>query len=70
MDSETGVVWFATEKGICSYQSDVVETYGDLSSDNVYAYPNPVEPEFTEEDVLLQVSIMCLLQLKRGRVVV
>ncbi len=47
VDSETGVVWFATEKGLCSYQSDVVESYGDLSSDNVYAYPNPVEPDFT-----------------------
>lgn len=47
VDPETGVVWFATEKGLCSYQSDVVESYGDLSSDNVYAYPNPVEPDFT-----------------------
>ena len=47
VDDELGMVWFATDRGICSYQSDVVESYGDLSSDNVYAYPNPIEPDFT-----------------------
>lgn len=59
VDSETGVVWFATEKGICSYQSDVVETYGDLSSDNVYAYPNPVEPEFTGNVTIMGLTHGC-----------
>jgi len=59
VDSETGVVWFATEKGICSYQSDVVESYGDLSSDNVYAYPNPVEPDFTGSVTVMGLSHGC-----------
>lgn len=59
VDSETGVVWFATEKGICSYQSDVVESYGDLSSDNVYAYPNPVEPDFTGSITVMGLSHGC-----------
>ena len=47
VDEETGIVWFATSRGLCSYQSDVTETYGDLSDDNVYAYPNPVPPSYT-----------------------
>ena len=47
IDEETGTVWFATGEGLCSYQSDVTETYGDLSEDNVYAYPNPVSPDYT-----------------------
>lgn len=59
VDSETGVVWFATEKGICSYQSDVVESYGDLSSDNVYAYPNPVEPDFTGSVTVMGLTHGC-----------
>lgn len=47
LDEATGTVWFATSKGLCSYQSDVTETYGNLSDDNVYAYPNPVVPGYT-----------------------
>ena len=47
VENETGKVWIATDAGLCSYQSDVVETYGELNSDNVYAYPNPVEPNYS-----------------------
>lgn len=47
IDETTGTVWFATDAGICSYQSDVTEDYGTMSSSSVYAYPNPVPPEYT-----------------------
>ena len=47
IDENTGMVYFATLKGLCSYQSDVTKTYGNLTDDNVYAYPNPVTPDFT-----------------------
>ena len=47
IDDNTGMVYFATLNGLCSYQSDVTKTYGDLTDDNVYAYPNPVTPDFT-----------------------
>ena len=47
IDANTGMVYFATLKGLCSYQSDVTQSYGDLTDDNVYAYPNPVTPDFT-----------------------
>lgn len=44
IDPQTGEVFFATGKGICSYKSDAIageETMGD-----VYAYPNPVKPDY------------------------
>lgn len=44
IDPETGEVFFSTGKGICSYKSDAVE--GDDVMGDVYAYPNPVRPEY------------------------
>ncbi len=46
IDEKTGVVYIGTLEGLCSFQSDVTETYGDMSNDNAYAYPNPVSPEY------------------------
>ncbi len=42
-----GIVYFATDKGLCSYKSDVTETSSQMTKDNVYAYPNPVKPDYT-----------------------
>ena len=50
IDNESGRVYFATENGLCSYMSDVTEHNGSdqsMSDDNVWAYPNPVEPGYT-----------------------
>lgn len=47
IDENTGMVYFATLKGLCSYKSDVTQSYGNLTDDNVYAYPNPVTPDYT-----------------------
>jgi hypothetical protein len=41
----TGEVFFGTDKGIMSYQSDAKEA--ETSFNNVYAYPNPVRQGFT-----------------------
>jgi len=49
-DPITGVVYFATDKGVVSYRSDAVdvgESFGD-----VYAYPNPVRPGFNGKVVI------------------
>ena len=43
----TGEVFFGTENGLCSYLSDATETNPEMTSDNVWAYPNPVEPGYT-----------------------
>ena len=44
VNQETGEVFFGTEQGICSYKSTATEGKADYSS--VYAYPNPVEPNY------------------------
>lgn len=47
IDESTGEVFIGTEKGLCSYMSGVTEPIKEMTKDNVYAYPNPVTPEFT-----------------------
>jgi hypothetical protein len=47
INNETGVVYFGTDKGLCSYVSDATNTNEEMTTDNVWAYPNPVTPEYT-----------------------
>ena len=43
----TGEVFFGTENGLCSYISDATQTNEEMTTDNVWAYPNPVNPGYT-----------------------
>ena len=47
IDPATGQVYFSTEKGICSYQSDVTADNAEMNEDNGSVYPNPVTPDHT-----------------------
>lgn len=47
IDDNTGKVYIGTLNGLCTYESGVTNTYGNLNTDNVYAYPNPVSPDYT-----------------------
>lgn len=47
IEQSTGVVFFATDKGLVSFRSDAVE--GGDSFGDVYSYPNPVRPGFDGE---------------------
>ena len=47
VDGSTGRVYFATDRGLCSYLSDATEPSTEMTKDNVYAYPNPVRPDYT-----------------------
>ena len=47
INDNTGEVFFGTENGLCSYMSDASATNEKMTKDNVYAYPNPVEPDYT-----------------------
>lgn len=47
IDQQTGEVFFGTDKGLCSYMSDATEPNEEMNKDNVYAYPNPVRPDYT-----------------------
>ncbi len=47
IDNTSGEVYFATDKGLCSYMSDATQTNTEMTKDNVWAYPNPVTPGYT-----------------------
>ncbi len=47
INNKTGEVFFGTDNGLCSYMSDATETSEKMTKDNVYAYPNPVKPDYT-----------------------
>lgn len=45
IDSVTGEVFFATDKGLVSYKGTATQPNDNLAA--VYVYPNPVRPEYT-----------------------
>ncbi len=47
INPSTGEVFFGTELGLCSYISDATQTNTEMNKDNVWAYPNPVNPGYT-----------------------
>lgn len=47
INDETGEVFFGTDKGLCSYMSDATAPNETMTKDNVWAYPNPVKPDYT-----------------------
>jgi len=47
INNKKGRVYFLTDRGLCSYLSDATEPQEEMTKDNVYAYPNPVTPDFT-----------------------
>ena len=46
IDGETGEVFIATSKGLCSYHGDATDPASSMSSNNLKVYPNPVRPEY------------------------
>lgn len=47
IDSNSGEIFFGTDKGLCSYMSDATAPQEEMTKDNVWAYPNPVRPDYT-----------------------
>lgn len=47
INDTTGEVFFGTDKGLCSYMSDANTANEKMAKDNVWAYPNPVRPDYT-----------------------
>jgi len=43
----SGEVFFLSDYGLCSYISDASEPTESMDDDTVYAYPNPVTPDYT-----------------------
>ncbi len=46
-NKQTGEVFILTDIGLCSYVSDATAATDEMTKDNVYAYPNPVSPDYT-----------------------
>ena len=47
INQTTGEVFFGTDNGLCSYISDATQINTEMTKDNVWAYPNPVTPDYT-----------------------
>ncbi len=47
INDATGEVFIGTDKGLCSYMSDASQASDEMNKDNVWAYPNPVKPDYT-----------------------
>ena len=47
IDPQSGEVFFGTDKGLCSYISDATEPASEMDKNSVWAYPNPVNPDYT-----------------------
>lgn len=46
IDNTTGRLYIGTEAGLCSYVTDATAAESSIEKDNVYAYPNPVDPGY------------------------
>ena len=46
INPKTGEVFISTDKGLCSYMSESTSPAEDQENNEVYAYPNPVTPEY------------------------
>lgn len=47
INQQSGEVFFLSDKGLCSYMSDATAPSDEMTDDQVYAYPNPVTPDYT-----------------------
>ncbi|SNU04203.1 Two component regulator propeller [Prevotellaceae bacterium MN60] len=47
INGTTGEVFILTDKGLCSYMSNATTPNEEMTTDNVWAYPNPVTPDYT-----------------------
>ena len=45
LDEKNGELFIGTDKGLCSYTAPIPSGDG-MTKDNVYAYPNPVRPDY------------------------
>ena len=47
INQKSGEVFFLSDDGLCSYMSNAIEPAEEMTKDNVWAYPNPVTPDYT-----------------------
>ena len=47
INDQTGEVFIGTSYGLCSYMSDATVPAEEMTKESVWAYPNPVRPDYT-----------------------
>lgn len=47
INATTGELMIGTDKGLCSYRTDILPAAEKLSKSHIKVYPNPVRPEYT-----------------------
>lgn len=57
INENTNEIFFGTSKGLCSYMSDGSTLNSEMTKDNVWAYPNPVKPEYTGNITITGLSL-------------
>jgi hypothetical protein len=63
VNEETGAVMFGTMSGLSCYYSDAVEPEETLNESNIYAYPNPVRPEYSGDICVRGLSSDCTVKI-------
>lgn len=56
INNDNGEVFIGTDQGLCSYISDATTAAIDMTEDNVYAYPNPVQPGYDGQITIVGLS--------------
>lgn len=52
LNPNTGELFIATPEGVYSYKTDSTEPVKEASKETVYAYPNPVRPEYSGDVII------------------
>ena len=47
INDATGELFIGTDQGLCSYTGNISDSSNGMTKDNVWAYPNPVKPDYT-----------------------
>ena len=47
LNDATGELFIGTDQGLCSYSGNISDSSNGMTKDNVWAYPNPVRPDYT-----------------------
>ena len=47
LNDATGELFIGTDQGLCSYTGNFSDSGNGMTKDNVWAYPNPVKPDYT-----------------------
>lgn len=47
LNDATGELYIGTDHGLCSYSGNISDSSNGMTKDNVWAYPNPVKPDYT-----------------------